>query len=346
MKKYTGIIIGVAALALIVILLVGNKKKIASQTSNEIITDNTEVVSTYRVSETMVRKQFSSNAAVQALTELNLSSEVSGRVIRLYVDKGSKVRKGAPLLEIDSELYEADYQAALAAYNGLLKDEQRFSRSNEAGGISDQQLDNIRTQVQAAQSRLAVSKWKLDNSVVKSPINGVINMRYVENGSLIGPNVPLFEIVDDSAMKLTCMVPESRLSQIRAGQKVTASDSRHSFTGKVSNVGVKTDRGLNYPVEVILDGDSELHVGMYLNVHFESENEQLCVLVPRKAIVGSAIAANVFLATGGKAVRREVKLGDMYGNDIEIVDGLKDGDIIIVSGLMNISDGSEIKIVE
>jgi len=346
MKKFSGIILGLAALALIVFLLFENKRKIADQTSNKAINDLTEVVSTFKVKETLVRKQFTSNAAVQALKELNFSSDVSGRVIKIFVDKGAKVNKGTALLEIDSELFEADYQAALAAYNGLIKDEQRFSRSNAAGGISDQQLDNIRTQVQAAESRLTVSKWKLDNSVVKSPISGVINMRFVETGSLIGPNVPLFEIVDDSAMKLICMVPENKLSLITVGQKVTAGDNVHIFTGTVSNIGIKTDRGLNYPIEVILDGNPDLHVGMYLNTRFESENEQVSILVPRKAIVGSAIAANVYLSVNGKAVRREVKLGDMYGNDIEIVEGLKDGDEIIVSGLMNISDGCEIKIVE
>lgn len=346
MKKYTGIIAGIAVLALIVFILFENKKKTTAQTSSEALTDNTEVVSTFKVSESPVRKQFSSNAAVQALKELNFSSDISGRVIRIFVDNGSKVREGSPLLEIYSELIKADYQAALAAYNALLKDEQRFSRSNAAGGISDQQLDNIRTQLQAAQSRLTVSKWKLDNSVVKSPINGTVNARYVETGSLIAPNVPLFEIVDDSAMKLVCMVPESKLSQISIGEKVTASSGAHVFTGRVNSIGIKTDRGMNYPVEVILEGDDALRVGMYLTVNFRSEKEQSCILVPRKAIVGSAIAANVYLAIDGKAVRREVKPGDMYGNDIEIVEGLEDGDEIIVSGLMNISDGSDIKIVK
>lgn len=332
--------------ALMVWLLMANKKKIASQTSNEAITDMTEMVTTFTATETPVRKEFTSNAAVQALKELNYVSDVTGRVTEIYVDKGSKVCQGSPMLKIDDELIEADYQAALAAYNAFVKDEQRFSRSHEAGGISDQQLDQIRTQLQAAKSRLAMSKWKRDNAVVKAPIGGTVNMRYVETGSLIAPNVPLFEIVDDSALKLICMVPGNKLNQISLGQKVTASENGMEFTGKVTNIGIKTDRGLNYPVEVRLDRNPNLQIGMYLTVHFTSEKEQMCVLVPRKAIVGSAMAANVYLAVDGKAVRREVQLGDMYGNDIEIAEGLKAGETIIVSGLMNIADGTQIKIVK
>lgn len=346
MKKIIGIIVGVAVVALMVLLLVGNKKKMAEQTSNSAVTDMTEVVSTYTVRTTPLRKEFKSNAAVQASKELKYVSDVSGRVVEIYVDKGSRVQKGTPLLRIDSELIEADYQAALAAYNTMVKDEQRFTRSNEAGGVSDQQLDQIRTQVEAAHSRLVMAKWKKDNAVVKAPMRGTIDMRYVEVGSLIAPNAPLFDIVDNSGLKLICMVPESKLDQITKGQKVTASDNGKTFTGKVTNIGIKTDRGLNYPVDVVLDNDPDLRIGMYLNAHFISDNEQLSILVPRKAIVGSAMAANVFLAVDGKAVRREVKLGDMYGDNIEVTSGLKDGETIIVSGLMNIADGSEIRIVE
>lgn len=346
MKKGIGIIIGAVVIALMVLLLVGNKRKMAKQTSNAAVKDMTEVVSTFTVSETPIRKEFQSNAAVQAMTELKYVSDVSGRVVQIYVDKGSKVQKGTPLLRIDSELIEADYQAALAAYNAIVKDEQRFTRSNAAGGVSDQQLDQIRTQVEAAHSRLVMSQWKKDNAVVKSPMRGTIDMRYVEVGSLIAPNAPLFDIVENSAMKIICMVPESKLNQVSVGQKITASDNTHEFTGKVVNVGIKTDRGLNYPVEVVLDSNPDLRIGMYLNAHFVSENEQMSILVPRKAIVGSAMAANVFLAVDGKAVRREVKLGDMYGDSIEVIAGLSDGDTIIVSGLMNIADGSEIRIVK
>jgi len=346
MKKYIGILIGLAVVALLVLQLAGNKKKIAKQTSSDVISDQTEVVSTYTVALQDVNREFSSNAAVQAVKELNYVSDITGRVTEVYVEKGAKVQKGQKLLKIDDELILADYTAAKAAYDAICKDEQRFSRSNEVGGISDQQLDQIRTQKQAAQSRLAMSQWKKDNAVVKAPIGGTINMRYVEPGSLIAPNAPLFEIVDDSQLKLTCMVAENRLPLIKVGQKVTASCNGKTFSGTVKSIGVKTDRGLNYPVEIKLDSNPELHIGMYLNVKFIQEGGAKGILVPRKAIVGSAMAANVFVAQDGKAEKREVKLGEMFGNNIEIIQGLQEGETLIVSGLMNIADGTTIRIAE
>ena len=347
MKKLTGIIIAVLAIAGMVLLLAANKKKIGEQTASVSQAESTEVVTTYTVTRENCNRSFSSNGVAQAASELNFVSEVTGRVVDVYVDKGSRVGKGTPLLKIDSELLEADYKAAQAAYDALCKDEARFSNSYEAGGVSSQQLDNIRTQLVAAESRLAVSRWKLDNAVVKAPIAGTINNRFVERGALIAPNVPLFEIVDGSRIKVICNVPEAKVRLVKVGQKVTAvsgESGSDSFTGTVRSIGVKTDRGLNYPVEVHFDGNSALRVGMYLKVNFDSSEEQTGILIPRKAVVGSVLSANVYVAENGKAVKREVTLGDMFGDKIEILSGLVEGENVIVSGLMNVSDGVDIRI--
>lgn len=348
MKKTIGIIISIAAVAGMVLLLVNNRKKSIAQTE-KVASDGIEVVSTVPVTKSGYGRTFTSNGVAQAISELNFVSETSGRVIAVLVDKGSRVAKGSPLLKIDAELLEADYKAAKAAYDALKKDEERFTRSYEAGGITQQQLDNIRTQLVAAESRLTVSRWKLDNSVIKAPIAGTINNRFVERGALIAPNVPLFEIIDDSRLKVTCNVSESKVRTIAAGQKVTAAPtdgSSGNFTGTIKNIGIKTDRGLNYPVEVLLDKDPNLHIGMYIKVRFAADTDQEAIFIPRKAVVGSVLSANVYVARNGKAERREVKLGDMVGDTIEIVEGLVEGEEIIVAGLMNVSDGCSIKVVK
>lgn len=349
MKKILGIIIGAAIVAAMVLLLAANRKKAQEQTASVSLDQAAEVVTTFTVTREECNRDFTSNGVAQANSELNFVSEISGRVTAVLVDKGSRVAKGTPLLRIDSELLEADYKAALASYEALKKDEERFSRAFEAGGITNQQLDNVRTQLVAAESRLAVSKWKLDNAVVKAPIGGTINNRYVETGALIAPNVPLFEIVDDSRIKVTCNVSESKAKLLKAGQKVTATGSDSAgeeFTGTVRSIGVKTDRGLNYPVEILMDRNAGLRVGAYLKVQFTATDEQTGILIPRKAVVGSVLSADVYLVRDGKAERREVKLGDMFGDRIEITEGLEEGDVIILSGLMNVSDGSAVKVVD
>lgn len=346
MKKAIGIAVALLILAGMALLLVVNRKKMREQTSLALTAQQEVTVYTDTVAEKMYSHDFTSNGLSQAVSELNFVSSVSGRVIELYVDKGRGVRKGDPLLKIESDLLEADYLASLAACEALRNDAQRFERSNLAGGVTDQQLENIRTQLVAAESRLARSRKMLDEAVVRSPMAGTINARYVELGSLIAPNVPLFDIVNDGTLKVVCNVSESKVKMLSKGMQVSLTSGTvpgKTFSGHVSHIGIKTDRGLNYPVEVLLDKNSDLRIGMYLKVLFGSGSQRAGILIPRKAIVGSAKAANVYRVRDGIARLQEVSLGEMIGDKVEILAGLSAGDVIITSGIMNLADGTAVK---
>lgn len=345
MKRFIGILAAILIIGGIVMILVNNKAKMKEETSATILLGQDVIVSTIIIEEELFNRDFSSNGATVALNELNFVSDASGRVVEIYVKEGTKVKAGTPLLRVDTELLQAEYDAALTAYNAMKKDEERFARSNAAGGVTAQQLDNIRTQLVAAESRLARSRKMLNDATLKSPLSGTVNMKYVELGSLIAPNVPLFDIVDDSQLKVVCNVSETKVKLLSVGQKVTATSSTTPdavYTGKINHIGIKTDRGLNYPVEVILDKNSELKIGMYLKVNFSEGVDHSGILVPRKAIVGSAKAANVYVVESGKAVMKEVSLGDMKGDKVEILSGLNSGEELIVAGIMNVADGKSV----
>lgn len=345
MKKFIGIIVTVLVVAGIVALLASNKKKMNAEASSTIEAEKGVSVATTKVEEETYTLDFTANGPCSAVNELNFVSNTQGRVVEIYADKGRSVRKGDPLLKVESELLESDYDAALAAYQAMSQDVERFTRSNQAGGVTDQQLESMKTQLSAAKSRLDRSRKMLDDAVVKSPMTGTINARYVELGSLIAPNVPLFDIVNGGQLKVVVGVPESRISAIAKGQKVSLTNSStpgKTYTGRINYIGIKTDRGLNYPVEIYLDRDSDLRIGMYLKVQFSANAERTGILVPRKAIVGSAKAANVFVVENAKAVQREVTLGEMVGDRVEVLSGVDAGDEIITAGIMNVADGTEV----
>lgn len=329
----------------IVALLASNKKKMNAETSSTIEAEKGVSVSTITAEAETYNLDFSANGPTQAVSELNFVSNTQGRVVAIYVNNGSRVSKGQALLKVDSELMESDYNAALIAYEDMKQNVERFTRSNEVGGVSDQQLETMKTQLEAAKSRLDRSRKMLEDAVVKSPMTGVINMRYVELGSLIAPNVPLFDIVNDNQLKVMVGVPESRVKLLSKGQKVTLTNSAEPgkvYSGRINYIGIKTDRGLNYPVEIYLDKDNSLRIGMYLKAQFADNAQRTGVLVPRKAIVGSAKAANVYVVVDGKAVQREVVLGEMIGDKVEVLEGVNAGEEIITAGIMNVADGTEV----
>lgn len=349
MKKITGIAITVVVIGGIVAVLAANKKKMEAETSQAAQTESGVLVSTVMTKSDEYSLDFTANGATTAINELNFVSNTQGRVIAIYADNGKYVRKGDKLLEVDSDLLQSDYEAAQAAYDDMKQNVDRMTRSNAVGGVTDQQLDGLKTQLKAAKSRLDRARKMLEDAVVKSPMDGRINMRYVELGSLIAPNAPLFDIVNDSQLKVTVGVPESRVKLLEKGQQVTLTNSSlpsMTFTGKINYIGIKTDRGLNYPVEIYIDKDDALRIGMYLKVQFNAGTGRNGVLVPRKAIVGSAKAANVFVIKDGKAVKRQVVLGEMIGDNVEILDGISAGEELITAGIMNVADGTEVTVVK
>ncbi len=303
-------------------------------------------VSTVQVERGRIALAFTANSITQPVRELSFTSDVSGRVSEILVEKGTRVECGTAVLTVDSELLKADFTAAEAAWKALQKDRERLSRSHAAGGVSEQQLDAVSTQLIAAESRMSISRRRYEDATVKSPISGIVNERYVETGALIAPNSPLFEIVDDSRVKLLCLIPDSKLSLLSTGSGVTAASADAVFSGRVTHIGLKADRSLHHPVEVLLDRDSRLRAGMYLKVTFCPEDSREAILIPRRAVSGSAGAGAVaYVAGNGKASRRSLQLGEMIGDRVEVLSGLSEGEEVILSGLMNVYDGAQLKMV-
>ncbi len=345
-RTVTAIIIAALAAGMAGMLL--NKKRSAEQSAAASGLDRSVSVSTVRAERRFIGDGFSANGVSQAVRELKLLSDISGRVTEIYVENGDRVAEGTPLLKIDSELYEADYLAAKAACEALRKDELRLSRASEEGGVTLQQLDNVRTQLASAESRLTASRRRYEDAVVKSPIAGTVNSRFLEKGSLVAPNSPLFEIVDAGSVKLICHVSESRLRLLSVGQKVSATDAAEPgtlFSGRITHIGIKSDRGLNYPVEVLLKRDSLLRVGAYLKVFFCEGTGHDAVTIPRRAVTGSAGSAVAYAVENGTARRRTLLLGAMSGDMVEVLEGIEEGEEIIVAGTMNLGEGTEVRIV-
>lgn len=307
-------------------------------------------VKTEVVKNSTYSMDFTSTGMVAALSDLPFVSDVSGRIVKINVAEGDLIKKGQVLIQLDDDILRANFISAEATYNGLKKDYERFKNSNAQGGVTDQQLDNIHNQLVAAESHFLVSKRHLDNAAIKAPISGTIYRRYIETGSYLNPGAKLFDIIDDSQLKVMCFVTEKQLLHISKGQEVTVTTEifpGEVFTGKITFISSKADFSFNFPVEVrISNTKKELKSGMLVTVHMGSVTPKTGITVPRNAISGSVLTANVYLVKNGTARKQAVTTGNIVGEQIEVVEGINVGDSIIVAGLINISDGTQIKNIE
>lgn len=355
-KNRTGIIIGVSitivSIAVIAFVLQSNKKK--NQEKIAIVSDTkTEIVVKTTTAKNETLESFNSfNGTFAAYKQLDYSSDVAGRVLSVKVREGELVVAGQELAIIKSDAVSVDLENAQAVFNNAVKDKERFENAYKSGGVTQQQLDQINLALKNAESRLEQIKLRYSDTKIKSTINGYVNKRYVEEGAFVGMGSPLFEIVDISKLNLKISVNEVLITQLKVGDKVEVTASAmpgKTFIGTVRFIAAKADLTMNFPVEIELDNrDKTLKAGMYGSAIFKSGNIETTPIltIPRTAFVGSVNSGEVYTIQNGKATLIKVVPGRIFGDKVEIINGLTEGATVITSGQINLFANAPVTVVK
>lgn len=348
MKKIISILSVIGVISVIVIVLLVNKKTTQKKTELASQISTAVLVQIDVVKETPLNLSFSSNGSLEPVRELAFVSDVAGRVINVVADEGTNVSAGQVLAQVDDEMLKADFAASEASYNALKADLERFTNANKQGGVTDQQLETIRSQFISAESRYITSKRRLADAKIKAPINGTVTKRYIETGTYLNPGARLFDIIDDTQLKVWCNVTERQVLLVSEGEKARVMCNTfpdETYSGTITYVGDRADRSLNYPVEITVARSEKklLKAGMFVTAYFDIPTENQGVMIPRSAITGSVSNARVYVVKNGSAEIRDVVVGMMMDKNVEVLKGLQAGDSIVVAGLINVSDGVKVK---
>jgi len=297
-------------------------------------------------------QDMSANGKIAAGQELNFASENSGRVIRILVDEGDHVQKGQTLAVIKADQLNVDVEAAQAAYQNALRDKERFESAFSTGGVTQQQMDQSKLNLENTEARLRQAKIRVSDTNIKSSINGIVNKRYIEPGAVVSPGTQLFELVDISNMKLKVSINEAQIPFINVGDEVTVKASVYpdkAFTGKISFIAPKADNTLSFPIEIEISSNPGhlLKAGMYGSAHFHFDKPAPMIAIPRNAFIGSVASNQVYVVEdGSKAKKRDVVAGRIMGDHVEILQGLEEGETVVTSGQINLIDGSSVTVLQ
>src|SRR5690606_17377533 len=220
MRKIIYIIIVIALLISAGFKLMDNKQKQEEETAIVGQKNTTIAVRIDTVSNEIINLEYRSNGNFAPLQDLKLASEKGGQVIKVLAQEGSKVSVGQTLAVIKADLLSVELQNAEAAYLTAQKDAERFESAFSTGGVTQQQLDQTRLQLQSAKARLNQAKINVGDSHIKSTINGIVNKRHIEPGTVVAPGAPLFDIVNVSKLKLKTNVTESQVAVTKVGDTV------------------------------------------------------------------------------------------------------------------------------
>jgi len=352
-KNITIVLIIIAALASIGFVLTKNKAENKAKT--DIVAEKNASVSvkTTQVQTQEVSLDFLANGNFEPIQELTFSAEKSGKVISVLVKEGDYVNVGQTLVIVRSDVINVNAQTAKAAYDNAKSDYDRYENAFKSGGVTKQQLDQAKLALTNAGNSLKQANINVGDTKVKAPIKGFINKKYIEPGSILTgmPATAMFDIVNVSKLKLKVTVNESQVASLKLGNTINVTSSvfpDKTFAGKITFIAAKADESLNFPVELEIEnsGDKSLKAGMYGTANFGSKQKQQLKVVPRNALVGSVSSNEVFVVENGIAKLKKVTSGRILGDLVEIVDGLSDGDTVIVTGQINLQDGNAVEIIK
>ena len=299
-----------------------------------------------------INTDYTANGTFLPKAETNLSSEISGKVVSVLVKEGSRVGAGQVVATIKKDAIEVDMSQAQNNLQNAIIDNQRYENAFKTGGVTKQQLDNSRLQLKNAQAAVRAQSVRVNNAAVRAGISGTINKRMVEPGAVVSPGTPMFEIVNINSLKLSVLVDESQVGKIQLGQQVAINVNvlpEDSFSGRITFIAPKSDASLNFPVEIEVQNRGNLKAGMYATAIFQTNNgveTQNMLTVPATAFVNGVSSGQIFVAQNGVAKLIKVTPGKVYGDKVQILNGLKNGDQVITSGQINLDNGSKINIIK
>ncbi|HLW62406.1 MAG TPA: efflux RND transporter periplasmic adaptor subunit [Flavobacterium sp.] len=352
MKKVviTGIIV-IAALAGIMYIL--NSHKAKNEAHTDVVAQKNAYVSV-RVENAdfkEVNGQYIANGTFAPKQEVKISAETPGLVTRVLVDEGSRVSAGQTLAIIKSDQQNVNVANAQAMFNNAQTEVARFESAYATGGVTKQQLDQVKLQLENAKNNLKSAQITAGDVNVKASFAGIVNKKNIEPGSYVNPGMELFEVVNVSTLKLQVNVDEKHIGSLKTGQTIKVESpviANQEFAGKISFIAPKADASLNFPVELEIQNNSsnDLRAGMYGNAYFGDSQMANVLVIPRNAFVGSVSSNQVFIHKDGKAVLTKVVSGRTFGEYIEVISGIEKGTQVITSGQINLTDGTAVEIIK
>lgn len=342
--------IALATIALIIWKLNDNKKENTEKT--ELVKESNSgavPVLTAKAEKTVLEPEYIANGNFEAVEQIDFAAESSGRIEALMVKEGSHVNKGQVLARIDNQVSSAELERAKANVKVARTNMERFQKALETGGVTQKQVDDMEMAYQDASARLTQAEKNVQNTLLRSPINGVINAKYVEVGTYLSPGTKIFEIVNISRLKLRVDVPEQQVVKLHIGQQVPVKTNVYpevDYTGKITFVAAKGDQSLNYPVEIEIANVSgkQLKAGMYGTAKFDMPDQKARIYIPRSAFYAGVNSNSIYVIENGKAQSKKVVAGNVYGEKVEVKEGLQEGEVVICSGQVNLVDGTPVEI--
>ena len=269
--------------------------------------------------------------------KINLSARIPAYVSEVLASAGYRVKKGQKLIVLDDRDIRQQLAGAEAQLNQAKTEYERAKQLFEKEATTQQALTAAESMYAGARAQVEQVKVMLTYAQVESPIDGIVTDRRVETGDLANPGMLLLAVYDPLRMRLEAPVPVRLVDRLALGQEVEVSLERPArvLKGQVAEIVSEVDAASRTQlVKVHLDGvEGDVLPGTFGRLWVDAESRD-AVYVPASAVRQIGQLAFVQVVRDGRAVRRLVKTGPVRGDRIEILSGLRAGDVILVNPIL------------
>ncbi|KUG24767.1 putative co/zn/cd efflux system membrane fusion protein [hydrocarbon metagenome] len=312
---------------------------------NEMENGNKVPVAVKPIEEEYFKKELTFFTSLSGIMQTTRSSAVGGRIEKVNFKVGDYVKKDQIVVEFPEDNPAVQFEQAKHAFENSKKTYERMKALLDAGETSQANFDG-------AETKFLVDKRNYEMAIqvlfIDAPYDGIIVEIMVNEGDGVDSKIPLFTIAKLNKMKARIWTSEDEIRQIKNGMTAEVNYNGKVYEGRVTHKSMAMDPMKRaFYAEVEFDNpNNQLKPGLTLEVAVKIYENKNALIVPRHLINNSSDEKSVYVVVNGKAEERKIKTGFESGISVEILEGLKPGDKIIVKGANMVSNGQLVNEVQ
>lgn len=346
-KKIISISICLLIIISIGVVLANNKAKI-DKAAKPVKEKPVIPIKVYQVQTDSFKTAFTINGSTIPAKEVRIASEVQGKLVKLYVSNGDFVKAGQVIASLDASVYHVQLNSIEASIAKANLDLNRYNKLIAMGGATRMQAESVELQINSLLAEKKQVLEQMQHMQIRAPFSGKVENLAVELGSFVTFGTVLCQLIDNSSLKINVYLSEQEAFKIKKGQQVSISSVVLSQpkAGHITMISDKADATGKFLAEVSFSNSdsAKLKAGILADVHFSSGAAKTGLSIPVSALLASAKEATVFVVNGNKVEYRNIKTGIITATKVEVLEGLQQGEQVVISGQLSLENGTSVSI--
>ncbi|SEN14732.1 RND family efflux transporter, MFP subunit [bacterium A37T11] len=348
-QKYTLILVLIVIVLLAGYKLYVNKQAINRKNTPQVANNIKIPVLIDTVSEQITVSNLVKTGNVAPFQEASVSATGGGTLTKFNVELGDHVQQGQVLAQLDAGTIEINLRNSETNETKLKNDLQTYTELLNGKAATQEQVNGIRQNYLNAKSQSDQLRKQLSDTRIKAPISGIVSAKSILQGEVYSPGREIARIINLAQAKVQVFLTEKEVYRVKEGQPVKISTDVYPgqvFEGRVSFISPQSDASHSYLTEIRINNTQKavLRSGTFVYADFSTQSQQQVLTIPREAIIESIQAPAVYILDNNRAKLRYIKVGHEIEGRVEVQEGLKKGELVVVSGQINLQDGTQVSI--